>query len=211
MDIIDRLKKMGFSEYTFSETIAILWNGNIYKVMPLGVKLIHRRLYFRVYRSTSFYNLLERGASNISLNITFNPLDFYNAVLYKDRVKVVYGSIDRSYFIEDSYAYIIGRIASIADKGGREYVEVFMVPIRYRVLKSDPWVYNRAFSAIVEALIYYTKIPFLGEYKALDLIHRISILKETIYHSTAKPLYRKIIDDILIKSIELFKKAYMET
>uniref|UniRef100_A0A7J3QER4 DUF447 family protein n=1 Tax=Ignisphaera aggregans TaxID=334771 RepID=A0A7J3QER4_9CREN len=68
-----------------------------------------------------------------------------------------------------------------------------------KILKRYPKGFNRASAAIIEALIYYTKMPFVNEDEKKRALLKIEMCRETVYRSSENPMYRKIIDEIIKK------------
>ncbi len=204
MKINTLLRKIGFLEKTYNETI-ILVDKDI--VMPLGIYIVNGMFYARVYKGSRLYNYLSKVGNELVeayLCIPRTPLLFYMVIFEKDKVV----SIEKRGFtcIKDCSACIKCDIQKI--KVEIENYVIKLTPTKAIVLKKIPYVYHRFEHAIVEALVYYTKIPYVSERKALEYLKKILWCKEIVYHSTYSRKYRRIINNIVNKSIDVYNSVF---
>ena len=206
--IIRIIKKLGFNKWVYGETISISYRDHsIGSLMPLGVLFNGQLLYARIYRGSSMYtSIMGLNYSNISINICNDPVLFYHAIFNKDVLlgKVVYSNGVPN--IKSCDAYIAAKVSRI-DKY-RDYIIVYMDPIKAVIKHKQPKVYNRAAFAIIEALVYYTKLQYVGKDLASKYIEMIRFFTNIVHRSSSRRIHRKIIMDILDRSMEKYKEIY---
>ncbi len=206
MKINTLLRKIGFLEKTYNETI-VLVNKDI--MMPLGIYVDNGVFYARVYKGSKLYNYLSRPRMNNELVeaylcIPSTPLLFYIVIFEKNKVI----PIEKRGLIcfKDCSACIKCNIQKIRVE--RESYVIKLTPIKVVVLKKMPRVYHRFEHAIVEALVYYTKIPYVSRRKALEYLKKILWCREIVYHSTYSRKYRRIINNIVNRSIDVYNSVF---
>ncbi len=206
--IVKVIKKLGFNKWVYGETIAISYKDySIGSIMPLGVLFNGQLLYARIYKGSSMYtSVMDLGYSNISINICNDPILFYYAIFNKDVLmdKVVYSN--GFPHIRTCDAYIATKVSRI-DRY-RDYIMVYMVPVNAVIKRKQPRVYNRAAFAIIEALVYYTKLQYVSKDLASKYIEMIKFFTNIVYRSSSRRIHRKIIKDVLDRSIEKYKQNY---
>jgi len=199
-NIVRTLRRLGFSTSTYSEVILSIKHGNIVNYAPMGVLLVKDALHLRVYMGSLTYKLIMEGAKDCVLNITSDPILFYNSILDKSRVKTV-GSIKvKSPRISGCQGYIECLISDVVKTP--RYLRVLLNPIHIDYYKIIPTTYKRASSAIIEALVYYTKLPYLKGSSG-DLLSKIKLCVNTVFRSTKNPKYRGLARDILLRAYRI--------
>jgi len=153
-----------------------------------------------------YTSIMDLNYSNISINICNDPILFYHAIFNKDVLldKVIYSNGVPN--IKTCDAYIAAKVSRI-DKY-RDYIMVYMDPIKAVVKHKQPKVYNRATFAIIEALVYYTKLQYVGKDLASKYIEMIRFFTNIVYRSSSRRIHREIIMDILDRSMEKYKEIY---
>ncbi len=209
LDHLHRLiRKLGFNEYVFGETISITYCGeSIGSIVPLGILYRNGLFHARVYRGSSMYNVVvNKGYRLVSINICSDPVLYYHAVFNKEYLMKRIRYHGETPYIMGCRAFIESVVHDLIDHG--DYMELSMEPRKVIVRHRYPNVYNRVSYAIIEALIYYTKIPYVNPRKAREYIDRIKWLAWVTRRSSHRPLHRRIIDDILNRSMELYRRIY---
>ncbi|MEL9940903.1 MAG: DUF447 family protein [Ignisphaera sp.] len=204
--IVERLRRLGFSENVFGETIAFFAAGETVYVMAMGLKIASENLYGRVFKSSTAYKILKSSsASDISCGIcvSLDPIAFYNSIFDKERLVECFknGICLRS--VCD--AYIDTSIERVLDGG--DFVEVFLRPVRIRVFRRVPRVFTRASAAIVEALVWLTKMPFLRDDERRWAFEFIAMLRETVYRSSSDESHRKVVESIYSSAKRLMEEG----
>jgi len=198
------LERLGFSKSTYSEVIFTVRLKETVNAAPMGLLLSDEKtLCLQVYKGQRTYEMILNGAEDCVLNITDDPMLFYNAVFEKD--KIPYHPAERvsSPRIRDCNAYVECSITET--KTHEEYIKVFLKPLLIDTNERAVKTYNRAGPAIIEALICYTKILYLKDVdreKAENLKKRINIFRDIVYHSTKDNTLREIATKILERSEE---------
>lgn len=198
------LERLGFSKSTYSEVIFTVRLKEMVNAAPMGVLLNDEgNLCLRVYEGQRTYEMIVNGAEDCVLNITDDPVLFYNAIFEKD--KIPYHPAERvsSPRIRNCNAYVECFITET--KTHEEYIKVFLKPLLINTTEKTAKTYNRAGPAIIEALICYTRLLYLKDIdreKAESLKKRIKIFRDIVYHSTKDNTLRGIATKILERSEE---------
>ncbi len=210
--ILRLLLELGFSEKTFSEVIAVTRNNDVWNCSPLGVKLDTSRkmLYFYVYEGARILRFFKSKNVYFTINIVSNCKVFFNCIFKKNIPKEI-GIVNENLgFIKSADAYVICKTRSLRKmRDNRKYL-VETLPKKVVVLRKKPRTFNRVTPAIIEALIYYTKIkPYyeMRDYKYVnELLQRITYCRDVVYHSTTDSEFRKAIDLVLKEAFNLVEK-----
>ena len=201
----NELVKLGFSSDTYSEILLTVRLGSDINVAPIGVLMENQELIIRVFKGSKTYNMLLNGAKECVINVTRNPRYFYYAIFHKDKIMLtdaVKVSVKR---VADCNAYIECNISNIELKD--DYLTAYLKPIFVEISSYYPLTFNRAWPAIIEALVHYTKIPYYRSLNisANEIIRKISFLREIVYRSSKNIELRRIIDDIIDRTRKLLE------
>ncbi len=196
LDLEEALRSIGFRSDTYNEVVITTCIGDNCYSMPFGVKYVRGLLRGRFFKDSIMFRIHAGYKPLYSvLCITDDPMIFYNAVFRK-------GDLRYKYIREYGMPCISGCSACILVL--KKYMRlvsdrlyVGFKPIRIRIYRRYPSVYHRFKYALIEALIQYTKIPFVDEESRRRLIEYIVYLRSTIYRSTRNKRYRGLIDDII--------------
>ncbi|MEM2020726.1 MAG: DUF447 family protein [Zestosphaera sp.] len=126
---------------------------------PMGVEYVEARVLVRPYVNTkTFHNL--KANPEVSLNFTQDSRYFFEALLKPDRLRYRIGRCGRVPVIEGSFdLYIEGRV-NLVDLSGERGVFVVYVSEAYEGPGSR-LAFSRANNALLEALVYYTKVKVM--------------------------------------------------
>jgi len=199
MEILTQIKNLGFSEHTYSEVVLSIRHRDKVNVAPMGVLLGEdENLHLRVYKGQRTCKMIMDGAEDCILNITDDPRVFYDAVFRKDRIAYYPSKKVSSPRICGCNAYVECIIINRLER--EEFIEVSLKPILISVLKHPVVTYQRAGPAVIEALICYTKLLHFrrSDRRAIkELMKRMQIFKDIVYHSTRNNDLRMMITEIL--------------
>jgi len=199
---VAELKRLGFSRGTVSEALLSLSVGSEINVAPMGVKLGRAtNLAIKVYSGCRTYDLVRCGARDYVINITSDPTLFYYAILSKNLLKLNPSRYVRAPRVAGCEAYVECELSYITY--GRGYLKLYLRPIHIEYKKIVPKAFCRAYPAIIEALICYTKIPYLksaGKLREAEaLLNKIRSCVEVVKHSTRSRklrfISRKVLDE----------------
>ncbi len=200
------LRELGFSETTYSETILSIKLGRETNAAPIGVLLGgENRLILKIYSGGKTYRMFLGGAEDCVVNITDNPILFYQSIFEKNRVRFIPARKVSSPRIGGCYAYVECEVETIVEY--RDYIRVLLNSVLVEVCGGGVKTYNRAGPAIIEALVHYTKLPHymsvdLGE--AEEILRRIRVFTDIVSHSTKDSMLRSIAYRILRESENIF-------
>ena len=174
------LERLGFSESTYSEIIFTVRLKETVNAAPMGVLLNgDGKVSLRVYKDQRTYEMIANGAEDCVLNITDDPILFYNAIFEKGKISYQPAEIVSSPRIRDCNGYVECSITNVTKC--EEYIEVLLKPLLVNVTRRTISTYNRAGPAIIEALICYTRLLYFRDAdreKAESLKKRIIIFRD---------------------------------
>jgi len=196
------LESLGFSKLTYSEVIFTVRLKETVNVAPIGVLLNdEEELSLRVYKGQRTYEMIVNGAEDCVLNVTDDPILFYNAIFEKEKISYHPAERVSSPRISSCDAYVECSITEVTKC--EEYIKVSLKPLFINVTRRTAKTYNRAGPAIIEALICYTKLLYFKDTdreKAESLKKRIGIFRGIVYHSTEDDRLRRTATKILESS-----------
>jgi hypothetical protein len=205
------LKSLGFSSLTYSEVLLALKLEGEINSAPIGILLDSSGApHLKVYRGQRTCDLLVGGARDCVLNITDDPVLFYNAIFKKNILPYMPARRVSSPRIRGCHAYVECSIRKVLER--EECVEAFLTPLLVEVSDRAVRTYNRAGPAIIEALVCYSKLAYFRDAdreKARSLKERIEVFRDIVYHSTRDQQLRRMATDILRRAEEALsdKKA----
>lgn len=200
------LKELGFSEDTFSEVLVVTkYSPDTWNCAPMGVKLKGDILYFYVYKDTKTYKAIKYFPY-FTLNIVYDPEIFLCCVTKNcdfDFLENAKNFNVPHIFNADAYVEChLNRLHELKDKA-----EVLCDPLNIIVKRSHPRTFNRAFPAVVESLVYLTKLKPYANLDRFDdirkLYERILICRDVVYHSTTDDRYRGVINRIVSYAMKI--------
>ena len=193
------LRKIGFSKSTYSEIIFSVRLKERVNAAPMGV-LLHdeEKVCLKIYKGGKTYDMILNGAEDCVLNITRDPVLFYKAVFEKDKIAYHPAKHVSSPRISGCNAYVECSITNVTLH--EKYIEAVLKPLLIDVADASVKTYNRAGPAIIEALICYTKLPYVKdtqEEKVEALTKKMLIFRDIVYHSTKNSMLRRIASKML--------------
>ncbi len=200
------LKRLGFSKGTVSEVLLSLSLGNEVNIAPMGVRLgSHAELIVKIFAGCRTYDLVRRGARDYVINISTDPLLFYYAVFNKGMLALRPARYVKAPRLAGCEAYVEAERSAVSH--GKDYLILRLSPIYLEYRRTFPKAFNRAAPAIIEALIYYTKIPYLKRSgkieKAREALDRIRECAEVVEHSTRSRKLRSVMQSIVKAAEEI--------
>lgn len=168
-EICADLKRLGFTENSFVETILVSKNNDgSYNAAPMGVIRREDQLEIRVYKSSKTYNNLIDDTC-VSLNITDDPILFLKTA-FKDEYEEI--PIVNDWYIQGSDAIVLARKKEetmISDFQSLFILQPFEVSIKRR----EPTVFSRGRAAAIEAIIHATRVKIFHLEKMEDKVNEL--------------------------------------
>jgi len=196
------LDELGFSRLTYSEVILSIRLKEMVNSAPMGAILNDRgEISLKIYEKQRTYKMILEGARDCVLNITDDPILFYNAIFEKEKIRYKPAKYVSSPQIRGCNAYIECLIADATTRKG--YIDTTLKPLLIEAAADTVRAYSRPGPAIIEALICYSKIPHykdVDKEKAEKLKKMIDTFREIVYHSTKDRILREIVTKILEKA-----------
>jgi len=151
------------------------------------------------------YDYLKSNVSHATICVSSNPLHFYYAVFDKSRLKYTCRSVAGVDYplINGCDAYIYCSLYKRIARSDR--VIVWFKPVEVEIREKYPRVFNRGLYAIVEALVYYTKLEYASNSDRLKYVKYIEQCRESVYRSCKSRRLRSIIDRIYKSTLEKLK------
>uniref|UniRef100_A0A7C4BCA6 DUF447 family protein n=1 Tax=Ignisphaera aggregans TaxID=334771 RepID=A0A7C4BCA6_9CREN len=204
-----KLPYLGFSSDTWGEVVVVFFSDNsVVGLMPLGLRLSEGcTLAGRLYRGSRLYDyIITTRVSELQCNvcITEEPQLFYLAIFEKDRAAKVFGKCACPKRFCDACLIGLCRFHYIEGEDvARLVVNVEKVYFRKKI----PRVFVRASAALVEALVWLTKMPYMRCNESEEALKRIELLKEVVYRSTQRERYIKLIEAIYARARKLVNSS----
>lgn len=189
--VIKVLRSMGFSSSTFLETITLMLDGegNVVNVLPLGIKLLRRKLYARVFKGSKTYEALKKGViGGGTIYVTQDARLFYLSIFKKSE------AVEAIIKGDACDAAVDFNVDSICM--GKRYIAIYLKPIAVRIFRKTPRGFSRAPALIIEALVLLTKLPHVDETRRREYISYIRYCIEGVYRSSKSRVYRNIANEI---------------
>ncbi|OYT52729.1 hypothetical protein B6U66_00960 [Candidatus Bathyarchaeota archaeon ex4484_135] len=191
------LAKLGFSDRTFSEVVLALEIDGRVHVQPLGVRLSGDLLWARVFRSTRLHGLLRTGLKG-SLNITYDPRAFLEPVLYGRLTSLEVLEGPKGPYLPSSSASIFVEVCRVEERG--DFSLAWLKPTGL-VMRGPPRAFNRAFSALIEALIHLSRARYYAiegnAREASELAEKGRSSLEPLRHATEDPSWLEMASEVL--------------
>lgn len=175
---------------------------------PMGVKLVSNIITLKPYVTTRTYaNILN--VREVMVNITADSLLYYYALFNPERIR--YGNpkiIKPPRVLGGVDLYIECVVEDIALHD--EVALVSLKPLCWYRGSGSKLAFSRANSSVIEALIHYTKLPYLissGDLEGVRYRYVAIEAARNIVMKVGNDVLKKVIDDILNKSMRLISKA----
>ena len=195
------LQGLGFSPKTFSEVILVLRTEEGTHVQPLGVKLRGSSLWARVFRSTRLHELIRPGLRG-SLNITCDPRAFFEPVMYGRLLSLDVKDSSLGPYLASCDAAVFVKVVEVIEE--RHFSSVLFKPLGLLIEREHPLALNRAFPALVEALVHLTRIRYYARYGDAErleaLANKVRVCVEAIRHSTEEDVYLDMASEVLAEA-----------
>jgi len=136
-----------------------------------------------------------------------NPILFYKTVLYRDDLeyKVLEAEQRKFLCIEKCDAYVLSIIAERQVR--QQFLYIAFEPIRLLYVRRKPRAANRAFFAILESLVYLTKMPYVDDSTKQCYLAMIQMFAETVKRCSKNKALRKAILDVVERAQTLARSS----
>ncbi len=180
------LKSIGMEKSLLYETIITTKNGdNKPNAAPIGV-ICKDALEIVLYLYEGTHTLQNiKSNSQFIVNITKDPLIFVNSTL-GDLSIDYFKEYKDNYYIKNADAFFIATINSIKevekeDKIGKSRVNVIKARVEEIIIKKEPVEpLNRAIFAIIESLVYLSRIEIVDEETSKIYFKRIKEMSRLV-------------------------------
>ncbi len=196
---------LGFSVETYGETVIAFYNDNyvVINIMPMGFKLDSKTctLNGRIFNGSILYKLItEKNLTSIkcSICVTKNPQLFYLSIFDKRKIlrRFDKGRCPRSY----CDVCIHGMMH--VDEVTSDYIKVFFRPLSIKYNSKSPKVFDRASAAVIEALVWYTKMPYVSCGELDNILIRLRMCLDTVLRASTNEKIKNIINDVYSKAVQ---------
>ncbi|PTD93963.1 hypothetical protein C9439_05010 [archaeon SCG-AAA382B04] len=182
-----KLENLGFEKDRTIETILLTKKQGQINLAPIGIRRKEQDfLEAKIYKTTQAYSVLNEG-DIVSLNLT-NDAELFFKSIFDKKIETEDFKIKKSDYI------IKSRCKRIIEK--ENYIITHLIPKEVIKNKETKKGYCRANSAIIEALVYYTKL----DYEKRDKVERKITQAKKVVKKTGgekeKELIKKIISRI---------------
>jgi hypothetical protein len=177
IEINTTLKRLGFTENSYVETIVVTENPNgFYNAAPMGIIKFKNGLEVRPYKSSKTYmNLLK--SNHASINITDDPLLFLQTA-FKDE-------LDEQPNIQNWRVDGVDAVIMIEKKRKNKFSELrssfVFNPISISIYRDIPTVFSRSRANAIEAIIHTTRVKVVqSESRLFELESLIKKIEECL-------------------------------
>ncbi|MEO3993386.1 MAG: DUF447 domain-containing protein [Desulfurococcaceae archaeon TW002] len=192
-----------FLRFGYHESIAVtLDEGSVPHAAPMGVEYSGSYLILKPYKSSKTYaNLISRPL--LSLNFTHDARYFFKAIFKREEIDYDFSVLEAPpVIIGDFDLYVWGRTKLLGLVNDRA---VFLVAVeKVHEGPGSKLALSRANNALLEALIYYTKIVALGNEGSKELAEYLNLLRINLN------LVRKLGNPELVEMAETIKDKLNE-
>lgn len=168
-----------FLRFGYHESIAVTLDEELVPhAAPMGVEYDGSNLILRPYESSKTYvNLLSRPL--LSLNFTQDARYFFKAIFKREEISYDFSVLEAPpIIIGDFDLYVWGRTKLLGLAGSRA---VFLVTVeKIHEGPGSKLALSRANNALLEALIYYTKIVALVDEGGRELVEYLNLLRTNL-------------------------------
>ncbi|MEM1600759.1 MAG: DUF447 family protein [Sulfolobales archaeon] len=175
---------------------------------PMGIELIGDKVLMKPYLNTRTYaNILS--LREVMLNITTDAFLFYQTLFNSEEVR--YGSpkiIKPPRILGSVDLYVECVVDTITHY--EDFALISLRPICCYRGRGSRLAYSRANSAVIEALIHYTKLPHLISKGDLEGIRRRYAVLEASRNMVLKvgsDTLKKVVEDVWDRSLRLIREA----
>ena len=197
------LAELGFSSDTWGEVVVVFYSeSKVVGLMPLGLKLTENcTLTGRLYSGSRLYNHITSTKITelkCKVCVTQDPLLFYTAVFEKSRGAEIFA---REECPREHCDMCITGLCRFHSRG--EIIDLKIEVEEYVLCRDMPRVFTRATAAIIEALVWLTKLPH-AECKDLSVVlERVEFLVRVVEKSSQRKLYKELAEFIHSRALEL--------
>ncbi len=202
LNIYKTLYRLGFRTNTYNETILTLSSRDkVLNSLPVGIIYTKKKFKIKIYSGTQTYLLLKKyGEISPCICVSNNPVIYYYSVFEKNKLE--YCIIDDYYCISGCEAYVLSSLERVIDMN--QYLYIYLEPRKIIVRDKYPKTIHRSRYAVIEALIYYTKTPFI-EHRELDKIYQyMEHCRYIVNRSSQNSIYNKLFEKIYDSFIEKY-------
>lgn len=194
------LKRMGFSSSTYVEAVVLLFkDGRFMNVVPLGIKLKNGVFIIRIFKGSRTYKLVAEGMVDSGrICLTNEATAFYLAMFKKEEAM---GILKK--FCD---AFIDFEIINVEPK--KNYVVLYGEPKSLEIVDRMPKGFTRASAAIIEAMVWLSKIPYIDKERRSIYENYVRMCIETVYRSSRSKRYRAIARDIVNRLENMISSSF---
>jgi len=201
------LERLGFSLDTWGEVVVVFFrDSDVVGLMPLGLRLSEScTLVGRLYKGSKLYNyILSTGVEELRCRVCVSgdPQLFYVAIFEKDRVAKAF---EKSFCPKSLCCACLAGLCRFHCVEGEEIIGLELSVDEVAVRKAMPTVFTRASAALIEALVWLTKMPYMECEDVGKVLERIEFLREVVYRSSNRKLFQSLADKVFSKALDLVK------
>lgn len=187
------LADLGFVKNWTYEVVISCNNGNTPHAAPFGIKTSDLRIIQAVmYNSSNTLRyIIDKGC--FVINLMSDPQFFYDSLYAKYNIRFKPARIIDAPVIVDAPAFIEVKVIDYYEKADSHIINAEILNIEVTI---TPELYNRAKSLVMESLITATRIKYLPEGKAEEILkenYRVikKVAPESTYVETMEKLLNK--------------------
>ena len=178
---------------------------------PMGVdKGGPREIVLKIYRKTKTFRNIDVGNRWLVLTLSTDAMDYYNSLFGIMDYETVPGWPIPSPITRCRYPVLLARVASVDDRDPSTVIAEVVDHSYLPSLRSCKQAFSRANAALIEALIYYTKVEALvGTFSSEVLCRLYKRLEENALLTVrlGSRQLRRAADNVINLALEQLRKA----
>ena len=178
---------------------------------PMGVDREGvREVLLRIYRETRTFRNIALGNRWLVLTLSIDAIDYYTSLFGEMKYETVPGWPIPSPVTRCRHTILLARVSSIGDEDPSLIRAEIMDQAYLPSLRKCTRAYSRANAALIEALIYYTKIEALKSVlgaEALCRLYRKLYESATLTARLGSEVLRNAADNVINTALEQLRKA----
>ncbi len=186
------LSDLGFKKDWTYEAIISCFNGSTPHAAPFGIKSTDMEsIQVEMYNSSNtLCYLMDRGC--FVINLISDPQYFFDSLYEKDQIRFKAARIIDAPVITDTPAFIEVKVTDYIEKPQSHIFNTEILNIEATI---TPELFNRAKSLVMESLITATRINYLPDGKAEEmLMENYRVIKKVAPESTYVETMEKLLN-----------------
>jgi len=186
------LMELGMRKNWLYEVVISSFDNRVPHAAPFGVKTRDlKSVAIEMYKGSNTLRNVFAG-KDFALNTVSDPTAFYYALYKREKINFGRAKMIQAPVLTDSSASIEARLTNAENRKASILIEAEVV---YVHIRNRSELINRAKGVFLESLIVATRIPYLPEGKAVEILkENYRVIKKTAPGSKYEDIMRELLD-----------------